>query len=222
MHGRRLSMERARSGQRAVGRRASAGAPELREPRCCSCPRCSCQRQRSSVGSTRSYTRGLFVCAWRTAAGASGDPRGLCVCIVASNVSTACACARMLPPPQPKRGQGTACRVHGRGVGFSLVHVGTGGLRRIKRQHVQLLSRHFGGNALKATHHVSCKLGRGHEHQGLGAHNIRECPGSSRVVRRAVLGQVVHLRAWRRKPCLNGCLHTRAGMRSFDADAAPF
>ena len=45
---------------------------------------------------------------------------------------------------------------------------------------------------------VGC-VGRGHDHKRLGAHKIRECPGSRRVVRRGVLGQVVHLRtqAWR-------------------------
>ena len=60
---------------------------------------------------------------------------------------------------------------------------------------------------------VGC-VGREHDHKRLGAHKIRECPGSRRVVRRAVLGQVVHLRAWRRKRCLNARLHTRAEMRS--------
>ena len=60
---------------------------------------------------------------------------------------------------------------------------------------------------------VSC-VGREHDHKRLGAHTIRECPGSMRVVRRAVLGQVVHLRAWRRARCLNACLYTRAEMRS--------
>ena len=60
---------------------------------------------------------------------------------------------------------------------------------------------------------VGC-VGMGHDHKRLGAHKIRECPGSRRVVRRAVLGQVVHLRAWRRTRCLNGCRHTRAEMRS--------
>ena len=60
---------------------------------------------------------------------------------------------------------------------------------------------------------VGC-VGREHDHKRLGAHKIRECPGSMRVVRRAVLGQVVHLRAWRRTRCLNACLHTRAEMRS--------
>ena len=80
---------------------------------------------------------------------------------------------------------------HELGPGFILDGVAAGGLLRV----------------------VGC-VGRGHDHKRLGAHKIRECPGSRRVVRRAVLGQVVHLRAWRRKRCLNGCLHTRAEMRS--------
>ena len=80
---------------------------------------------------------------------------------------------------------------HELGPGFILDGVAAGGLLRV----------------------VGC-VGGGHDHKRLGAHKIRECPGSRRVVRRAVLGQVVHLRAWRRTRCLNGCLHTRAEMRS--------
>ena len=60
---------------------------------------------------------------------------------------------------------------HELGPGFILDGVAAGGLLRV----------------------VGC-VGRGHEHKRLGAHKIRECPGSRRVVRRAVLGQVVHLR----------------------------
>ena len=80
---------------------------------------------------------------------------------------------------------------HELGPGFILDGVAAGGLLRV----------------------VGC-VGRGHEHKRLGVPKIQECPGSRRVVRRAVLGQVVHLRAWRRKRCLNGCLHTRSEMRS--------
>ena len=234
MHGRRLSMERARSGQRAAGsgqssarwRTGAAGAQVLFLPTVfLSLTTIICWQH--AVMHARCTCAHRHVCAWRTAAVQTATLAG-CVCacgIECKQCVRVCSCTATLAA-KGRAGHGVPCsrawrwlQPGARGCGWPASD------QAAARAISSTLSRHFGGNAPAhgSAHHVSCSGAGGTNTRGWGAHKIRECPGSGRVVRRrGVLGQVVHLRAWPQKPCLTGCLHTRAETRSCNANAEIF